>query len=101
MSLAVAQQMVNTMNQTMQHMWMPGAQNTLMSAPAQIYYAMIENSQVGPLSESDLTKLINERKIDKATYMWMPGLSGWQPAEKLPSVMRMVALSPPPFEQQQ
>lgn len=100
MGMAMAQQMVNTMNQTMQNMYVPGAQTAMAPAPSQVYYAVIDDSQVGPLSETDLSKLINQHKINKDTYMWSPGMNGWQTAEHLPSVMRLVALSPPPFEPQ-
>lgn len=100
MGMAVAQQMVNTMNQTMKNMWIPGAQNTAAPQPAShIYYAVIDNCQTGPLSESDLSKLISDHKINKDTYVWIPGMTGWQPAGNVPEVMRIVALTPPPFNQ--
>lgn len=99
MSMAVAQQMVNTMNQTMQSMWIPGAQNTALQATSQMYYVIVDNNQVGPLSESDLSRLISEHKVNKDTYVWTPGMTAWQTAEKVPAVMRIVALTPPPFEQ--
>lgn len=98
MSMAVAQQMVNTMNQTMQNMWIPGAQNTALQASSQIYYAIVDNCQTGPLSEADLSKLINNHKINKDTYVWTPGMTAWQTAEHVPAVMRIVALTPPPFD---
>ena len=98
LSMAVAQQMVNTMNQTMQNMYVPGAQNAMAPTPSQVYYAVVDGCQAGPLSEAELTKLIVEHKINKDTYVWMPGMNAWQPAEKVPHVMRLVALSPPPFE---
>ena len=98
LSMAVAQQMVNAMNQTMQNMYVPGAQNAMASTPSQVYYAVVDDCQVGPLSEADLTKLIVEHRINKDTYIWMPGMNGWQVAEKVPQVMRLVALSPPPFD---
>lgn len=98
MSLAVARQMVNTMNQTMQNMWVSGAQNTLTQSQTQVYYAIVDNVQVGPCSESELMKLVNQHKIKKDTYVWTPGMTSWQTADKIPVVMRLVALSPPPFE---
>lgn len=100
LSMAVAQQMVNTMNQTMQNMYVPGAQNAMAPMPSQVYYAVVDGCQVGPLSEADLTKLIVEHKINKDTNVWMPGMNAWQTAEKVPQVMRLVALSPPPFDPQ-
>ena len=37
------------------------------------------------------------KKNLKETYIWKPGMTSWQIAEKLPEILRLVALSPPPF----
>ena len=100
-SLAVAQQMVQTMNQAMTNMQVPGAMNSMQSAPQQFYYAIIEGKQAGPFSEQELSRLIAEKKVVKETYIWKPGLANWEIAEKLPEVLKLVALAPPPFQQNQ
>ena len=64
-SLAVAQQMVQTMNQAMTNMQVPGAMNSMQSAPQQFYYAIIEGKQAGPFSEQELSRLIAEKKVVK------------------------------------
>jgi hypothetical protein len=64
----------------------------------QIFYAMIDDKQVGPFSESELARLIAEKKVVKETYVWMPGMKNWQLAENTPSVLRLVALTPPEFK---
>lgn len=99
MSLAVAQQMVQTMNNAMANMRVPGAMNPMQSTSQQFYYAMIDGKQTGPFSEQELSRLIADRKIVKETYIWKPGLAKWEVAEKLPEVLKIVALSPPPFNQ--
>jgi len=101
MSLAVAQQMVQTMNNAMNNMHVPGTLNPMQSAPQQFYYAMIEDKQAGPFTEQELSRLIAEKKVVKETYIWKPGLIKWVIAEKLPDVLKLVALSPPPFHQNQ
>lgn len=101
MSLAVAQQMVKTMNDAMTNMHIPGAMNPMQSAPQQFYYAIIEDKQTGPFSEQELSRLIADRKIVKETYIWKPGLQKWEIAEKLPEILKLVALSPPPFQPNQ
>jgi len=101
MSLAVAQQMVQTMNNAMTHMHVPGSMNPMQTAAPQFYYAMIEGKQAGPFSEQELSRLITEKKVVKETYIWKPGLVKWEIAEKLPEVLKLVALSPPPFQQNQ
>jgi hypothetical protein len=60
---------------------------------------MIEDNQAGPFSEHELSRLITEKKIVKETYIWKPGLPSWEIAEKLPEILKLVALVPPPFHQ--
>jgi hypothetical protein len=97
MGMTVAQQMVNTMNSAMINMHVPGAMNPMQSAPQQFYYAIIEGNQAGPFSEQELSRLIAEKKVVKETYIWKPGLPKWEIAEKLPEILKLVALAPPPF----
>ena len=50
MGMAMAQQMVKVMNETMQTMYVPGAPNTV-SAPQPItLYGAISGQQIGPIS---------------------------------------------------
>lgn len=101
MGMAVAQQMVKTMNHTMQDMYVPGAMNSMQAQEPQqsFFYAMIDDNQTGPFSEQELSRLITEKKISKETYIWKPGMSDWEIAEKIPEVLKLVILAPPPFQQ--
>ena len=97
MGMAIAQQMVKTMNQSIEMMKVPGAFPNYQQ-PQSLYYAVLEgNNQMGPLSEHEVTRLIREKKIVNETYMWTPGMQSWELAEKIPKVVRLVALTPPPF----
>jgi hypothetical protein len=101
MGMAVAQQMVQSMNNTMQNMHIPGAQNPLNQAaraePERIYYVQLEGKQAGPFSGTEVGRLINDRKISKETYVWYPGLGEWKIAENVPEILRLAALMPPPL----
>ena len=99
LGIAVAQQMVNTMNSAMNNMIVPGSSNPMQPPVQQFYYAIIEGNQVGPFSESELARLITEKKVFKETYIWKPGLSKWEIAEKMPEILKLVALAPPPFQE--
>jgi hypothetical protein len=101
MGLAVAQQMVKSMNESMTNMHIPGAMNPMEKPQKDFFYAMIEGNKAGPFSEQELTRLIAEKKISKETYLWMPGLPNWKMAEQIPEVLKLVALSPPPFQNNQ
>ncbi len=100
MGMAVAQQMVKTMNEAMNNMHVPGAMNNMQNVAPQFYYVILDGNQAGPFSEQEITRLISERKIVKETYVWKPGLLKWETAEHLPEILRLVALAPPPFTQQ-
>lgn len=97
MSLAVAQQMVQTMNSAMSNMQFSSNQNLIQTPAQQFYYVLIDGIQAGPFSDQELSRLITEKKIVKETYIWKPGLINWEIAEKIPEVLKLVALSPPPF----
>ena len=97
MGLAVAQQMVKTMNNAMTNMHIPGSMNPMQSVEQQFYYAIIEGKQTGPFSEQELSRLIAEKKIVKETYIWKPCMPNWEIAEQLPEILKLVALSPPEF----
>jgi len=100
MGMAVAQQMVKSMNESMMKMHVPGAMNQFENTERKFYYAMIEGQQAGPFSEKEFIRLITEKKVSKETYVWMPSLHNWQLAEQVPEVLRLVALTPPPFNQE-
>ena len=100
MGMAVAQQMVGVMNQTMQSMHIPGAGNPMRPpAPpsAPVYYAMLDGKQAGPFSETEMARLVNDKKLSKSTYIWHTGLAEWKTAENVPEIVRLAALAPPPL----
>jgi hypothetical protein len=97
MGVAIAQQMVKTMNESMTTMHIPGAMNPLQVPAPRFYYVVINGLQAGPFTDQDLAQLIAEQKIDKSTYIWKPGMSNWEIAERLPEILKIVALTPPPL----
>ena len=40
---------------------------------------------------------LNLTKIDKETYIWKPGMPKWELSVKIPEILKLVALIPPPF----
>jgi len=97
MGMAVAQQMVGTMNSAMENMKVSGVAQANNAMVAPLYYAVLDGNPAGPFSEKEFSRLITEKKITKDTYVWKPGMSQWQFAERLPDVLKLVALTPPPF----
>lgn len=95
MSLSIAQQMVKVMNESSTCMRVPGAMNGMQPVSAQFHYAVIQGQPMGPFSEQELCRLILEKKILRETYIWKPGMLTWEMAEKLPEILKLVALTPP------
>ena len=102
MGMAMAQQMVNMMNQTMQQMYVPGSIQSMPQPAAtqqQVYYVAIDGQQVGPLNDSELAKLVSQKRINKDTLAWVPGMPAWMPVEQVPAILKVLALTPPPMPQ--
>lgn len=95
LSLAISQQMINSMNQSMKQMHIPGSIMT-MPAPNVIFVA-IDEKPVGPLSECEFIRLLSSGKVTKETLAWIPGMANWQKIEDTPEILKIVALTPPPL----
>jgi len=99
MSMSVAQQMVQTMNNAMENMNTQNIQSPLHSTPAASYYIMIENNPAGPFTEQQVSDLVRDLKIDKKPFVWKTGLRGWVMAEQMPEILKWITLTPPSFQQ--
>ncbi len=99
MGMAVAQQMVKTMNYTIDSMNSPGVMKQPFKNKQKFFYVMLQGKQAGPFSEQELVRLIADKKVVKETYIWLPNMPNWKMAEQIPEVLKMVALSPPPFQE--
>jgi len=101
MSAAIAGQVIRTMNDTMGNtlqQWPASMQApTQAAAPARLYYAALEGKQAGPFSETEIVRLINDRRVTKDSLVWHQGMTEWKKAEDVPEILRIIALSPPPL----
>ncbi len=98
MGMAMAQQMVQTMNYAMNNMQVPGVDHKMQNTPQTIFYVIIDGKQAGPFSESEMGRLVADKKITSSSYVWKPGMSNWLTADKVPDVLKIVALNPPIFK---
>ena len=89
MSMAIAQQMISTMNHCINNMAVPGVALNKPVPPIN-YYAVINNQQVGPLSEDELKNRISTGSITEQTLIWYSGLSGWTMAQNIPSINKFL-----------
>jgi hypothetical protein len=99
MSMAVAQQMMQTMNNAMSQMQTPQFKNVNMPLPEQKqFYALVNDIPQGPFNESELTTHISSSRVQKTTMVWLKGMPSWMPAEQVPDVNKLFGLVPPPIE---
>lgn len=96
LGMAVARQMIDVMNQSMKSMYIPGSMQSIATPSIMPVYVIIDGKSVGPLSPNEITTLVSEKKIDKNSLGWTPGLLNWQPIEKVPAILKIIALTPPP-----
>ncbi|MFZ9587287.1 MAG: DUF4339 domain-containing protein [Crocinitomicaceae bacterium] len=97
LGMAVAQQMIEQMNMSIKQMKVPGAMNEFPDQKTELIYVIINGKQSGPFSEPEMSRLIQEQQVTNTSYVWKPGMTNWDIAENVPSILRLVLLSPPPF----
>ncbi len=92
MSIAVAQQMMQTMNHTMANMPIAGSGTPMIPPPSQQYYVIVNETQNGPLREEELQKLIQSGFVSEESLVWRPGINAWMMARNIPEVNKIITL---------
>ncbi len=97
LGLGVAQQMVQAMNQAMNNMHVPGSVNTI-PRPQTEYpiYVVLNDAIAGPFSTSEFGTLVRNGSVNKDSLVWLPGMNAWEKVQSVPSVLKIIALTPPP-----
>jgi len=99
MSMAVAQQMMQTMNHAMQNITTPQFKNVNVPLPQPIhFYALVNDIPQGPFTEQELCNHIVAKRVSKETLVWLNGMPGWMQAQQVPEVAKLFALMPPPIK---
>ena len=94
LELGIAQQMVNSMNSTIQNMSIPGSISA-MPQYQKTWYVGINGNPTGPLSETELTRMLLNKELDKESLVWTYGMSSWEPIKNVPDVLKIVTKLPP------
>jgi hypothetical protein len=97
MGMALGGQMARMMNQTMAEAARTGPAQNPAAGPQRLYYAALEGRQAGPFSETEIVRLINEKRIGGETLVWRQGMTQWKAARDVPELLRIIALGPPPL----
>ena len=99
MSMAVAQQMMQTMNHAMTNIQTPQFQNLSMQMPKlMLFYALVNDIPQGPFTEEELSSHILGNRVSEETLIWFHGLPGWMNAKQIPEVKKLFLLKPPPIK---
>ena len=107
LGIGIATQMMNTMNTVIARTAIPGVGinpgvanrslnvgNPICNVKSNTEYYVVYDEQVaGPLSESEMEKLVRDNKVGKKTLCWHPGLSSWKFAEEIPAVYKLLLLN--------
>jgi len=96
MSMAVAQQMMKTMNSCISSVNVPtvGVQAPGMpQTAAPEYYFQIGDNVAGPFDDKETAGLIRSGKVSASSLVWRRGMSGWEPAQCLPEVNKLLVLN--------
>lgn len=112
LSMAVANQMVNSMNTALQNSYIAGAQmtshgsqlsmqnkgvNTTSQLPPdapQNISVVIENRTIGPLTPLEFCLLIDKKIIISSTLAWLPGMTDWKQIIDIPELLKLIASRP-------
>lgn len=95
MGIAIAQQMVNTMNHCIGNMQIPGTGNSLNHGKAPVrYHVLVNNAVAGGFSEEELATLAKAKSLTSETMVWKSGMSGWMQAKNVPEVQKIILLNP-------
>lgn len=90
MGVAIAQQMVNTMNYCIGNMKVPGMEKPVKKVESdKPYHVVVNNSVVGPFSEDQISALVQAKTMTQETLVWKPGMIGWKPAKAISDINRM------------
>ena len=95
MGMAIANQMISTMNTCIAGMRVPGVGNPIVSTKRLYYFVVNGNAQVGPCEESELADYVKIGSLRQDSLMWRQGLSGWVFARDLPEINKLFMLIKP------
>lgn len=94
MGIAIAQQMVSTMNHCIGNMRIPGTGNTLTQGKTvTLYHVLVNDTVAGGFSEEELVTLAKAKSLTSESMVWKPGMSGWMQAKNVPEVQKIILLN--------
>ncbi len=101
MGMAMMQQMMNMNQNQNQQQNTNYQQNVQQPAPPPMppkiqFYVSINGQQAGPFDSNQLQQMIAQNQINKQTFVWKQGMTGWVPASQVPEIASLFSVAPPP-----
>lgn len=94
LSMGMANQMVNMMNQTMQNVQIPETAKPITSKSVE-WYVVLDGKANGPFTEEKMKGLLLDKRISKDTLVWCAGMSAWQPVKNTIEIHKLILQLPP------
>lgn len=92
MSIAVAQQMMKTMNHCVENMKVAGSSMPQVGSIKQ-YHVVANNYVSGPFNLSELEVLVKAKTVTSDTLVCKPGITGWTMASTIPEINKIIMLN--------
>jgi len=77
LGMALAQQMVKTMNMALSDNVVSGSPQAYRSADQQQFYGVIDNAVGGPWSRQQVQSAMLSGRLGRDSYVWTPGMAQW------------------------
>lgn len=92
LSMAVAQQMIGTMNHAIKNAQAPGA-GAPMNKPEPVkYFVVVDSAQAGPFSGGEMEDLVKKGRLTPQTLIWKAGMPSWKYAEEVSEINKLFLL---------
>lgn len=94
LEISIAQQMINSMNQTMSNMNIPGSAHTI-EREHKMWFVGIDGKSIGPLSETEIIRMLLSKDLNKDSLVWTYGMTSWKPIQDVPAILKLIIQLPP------
>ncbi len=96
LGVGIAQQMVGTMNQVIQHTVRVGSPEAFRAADQQAFYVVVNGAVAGPWSRQQVQSALLTGTLARDTFVWTPGMAQWARSADV-GYFHMPVIAPPPL----
>lgn len=97
LGMALAQQMVKTMNMALSDTVVSGSPQAYRSTDQQQFYVVVDNAVGGPWSRQQVQAAILSGRLGRDSYVWTPGMNQWSRMGDVGYFTTAMPVQPPPL----